>query len=114
VAVSFRYFFVRKVMFVKYSQAIVILPGGFGTLDELFEAVTLIQTRKIKPIPVVLVGDDEYWDGLLAWIRRTLVARGKVRADEVEIMKRARTPEEMVAVLAGWKPEAAAAPRESA
>jgi uncharacterized protein (TIGR00730 family) len=118
VALSFRYFFVRKVMFVKYSQAIVILPGGFGTLDELFEAITLIQTRKIKPIPVILVGDDDYWEGLLAWVRRILVARGKVRADEVEIMKRARTPEEMVRILAEWKPVATAPqfppPRESA
>ena len=68
---SFRYFFVRKVMFVKYSQAFVIMPGGFGTLDEMFEAVTLIQTKKVKPFPVILVGDDGYWDGLLAWIQQT-------------------------------------------
>jgi uncharacterized protein (TIGR00730 family) len=100
VTLSFRYFFVRKVMFVKYSQGMVIMPGGFGTLDELFETVTLIQTRKIKRIPIVLVGDDDYWEGLLAWIRRTLVSRGKVRADEVEILKRARTPEEMLEILA--------------
>src|SRR4026207_335823 len=65
---SFRYFFVRKVMFVKYSQAFVIMPGGFGTLDELFEAVTLIQTRKVKPFPVILTGEPEYWDGLYDWI----------------------------------------------
>jgi hypothetical protein len=111
VTVSFRYFFVRKVMFVKYSQGMVILPGGFGTLDELFETVTLIQTRKIKPIPVVLVGDDDYWEGLLAWIRRTLVSRGKVRADEVEILKRARTPEEMLAILAQPLPPPAPDPK---
>ena len=67
---SFRYFFVRKVMFVKYSQAFVIMPGGFGTLDELFEAVTLIQTRKVKPFPVILAGEHEYWDGLIKWIQR--------------------------------------------
>ena len=67
---NFRYFFVRKVMFVKYSIAFVILPGGFGTLDELFEAITLIQTRKIKPFPVILVG-KEYWKGLLDWIGDT-------------------------------------------
>ena len=85
--VSFRYFFVRKVMFVKYSQAFVIMPGGFGTLDELFEAVTLVQTKKVKPFPVILAGDDDYWDGLLDWIRDTLVARGKVAA------RRGRDPE---------------------
>ena len=93
-ALSFRYFFVRKVMFVKYSQAFVIMPGGFGTLDEMFEAVTLIQTRKVKPFPVILAGDDEYWAGLLAWIEGTLVARGKLRAEEMSILKRARTPQE--------------------
>jgi hypothetical protein len=97
--VSFRYFFVRKVMFVKYSRAFVIMPGGFGTLDEMFEAVTLIQTRKVKPFPVILAGSDDYWDGLLQWIRGTLVGRGKVRADEVEILKRARTPEDMLRLL---------------
>jgi uncharacterized protein (TIGR00730 family) len=96
---SFRYFFVRKVMFVKYSQAFVILPGGFGTLDELFEAVTLIQTKKVKPFPVILAGDDDYWDGLLEWINGTLVGRGKARADEVAILSRARTPREVLRIL---------------
>ncbi len=98
--VSFRYFFVRKVMFVKYCQAFVILPGGFGTLDETFEAVTLVQTRKVKPFPVILAGDDDFWAGLLGWIERTLVARGKVRAEEMQILSRARTPDEVVALLA--------------
>ena len=97
--VSFRYFFVRKVMFVKYSQAFVIMPGGFGTLDELFEAVTLVQTRKVKPIPVILAGDHGYWDGLLSWIRGTLVARGKVRADEAEILQRADDPAAVLQLL---------------
>src|SRR5262245_39519186 len=106
---SFRYFFVRKVMFVKYSQAFVILPGGFGTLDELFEAVTLIQTKKVKPFPVILVGDDDYWDGLMAWIEGTLVPRGRVRADEVPILKRARTPKEVLRIL---KSQARMAPRD--
>jgi uncharacterized protein (TIGR00730 family) len=96
---SFRYFFVRKVMFVKYSQAFVILPGGFGTLDEMFEAVTLIQTKKIHPFPVILAGDDAYWDGLLRWINDTLVARGKVRADEVGILKRAADPRAVIEIL---------------
>jgi uncharacterized protein (TIGR00730 family) len=96
---SFRYFFVRKVMFVKYSQAFVILPGGFGTMDELFEAVTLIQTKKVKPFPVILAGADEYWDGLLQWIRDHVVTRGKCREDEVQILQRARTPAEVLKIL---------------
>ena len=98
--VSFRYFFVRKVMFVKYSQAFVILPGGFGTLDELFEAVTLIQTKKIKPFPVILAGDG-YWDGLMAWIKDTLIPRGKVRPEEMGILRRAHTPQEALRILKG-------------
>jgi uncharacterized protein (TIGR00730 family) len=97
---SFRYFFVRKVMFVKYSQAFVIMPGGYGTLDEMFEAITLVQTKKVKAFPVILAGDDDYWDGLLAWISGTLVRRGKVRPEEVAILKRARTPEEVLELLA--------------
>jgi uncharacterized protein (TIGR00730 family) len=106
---SFRYFFVRKVMFVKYSQAFVILPGGFGTMDELFEAVTLIQTKKVRPFPVILVGDDGFWDGLFEWIGRTLVPRGKVRSDEVDILQRARTPKEVLKIL---KRQARVAPRD--
>jgi uncharacterized protein (TIGR00730 family) len=106
---SFRYFFVRKVMFVKYSQAFVILPGGFGTMDELFEAVTLIQTRKVKPFPVILVGDDGFWDGLFDWISGTLVPRGKVRPDEVEILQRAKTPKDVLRIL---KRQARVAPKD--
>jgi uncharacterized protein (TIGR00730 family) len=97
--VSFRYFFVRKVMFVKYSKAFVILPGGFGTLDELFEAVTLIQTRKVKPFPVILAGDDGYWDGLLSWIRSTLLARGKINLEDLKILKRAASTDEVLRLL---------------
>ena len=96
---SFRYFFVRKVMFVKYSKAFVILPGGFGTLDELFEAVTLIQTKKVEPFPVILVAEDDYWDGLISWIEKTVVKRGKVRSEEVKILERARTPQGVLAIL---------------
>jgi len=106
---SFRYFFVRKVMFVKYSQAFVIMPGGFGTLDELFEAVTLIQTRKVKPFPVILAGEDQYWDGLIKWIRETVVRRGKVKDEEVGILQRARTPAEVMKIL---KRQARQAPRD--
>jgi uncharacterized protein (TIGR00730 family) len=106
---SFRYFFVRKVMFVKYSRAFVILPGGFGTLDELFEAVTLIQTRKVKPFPVILAGADDYWDGLYDWIQRTIVPRGKVREDEVKILQRAKTPQDVLRIL---KRQARVAPKD--
>jgi uncharacterized protein (TIGR00730 family) len=92
---NFRYFFVRKVMFVKYSIAFVILPGGFGTLDELFEAITLIQTRKIKPFPVILVG-REYWKGLLDWIGETLLREKMIAAEDLDIIKTADTPEEVL------------------
>jgi uncharacterized protein (TIGR00730 family) len=92
---NFRYFFVRKVMFVKYSIAFVILPGGFGTLDELFEAITLIQTRKIKPFPVILVGRD-YWKGLLDWIGDTLLREKMIAVEDLDILKTVDTPEEVL------------------
>ena len=92
---NFRYFFVRKVMFVKYSIAFVILPGGFGTLDELFEAITLIQTRKIKPFPVILVG-KEYWKGLLDWIGDTLLREKMIAVEDLDIFKMVDTPEEVL------------------
>jgi uncharacterized protein (TIGR00730 family) len=99
---SFRYFFVRKVMFVKYSRAFVFLPGGFGTLDEMFEILTLIQTGKIPSCPVVLFGDDDYWDGLIDWTRNVLVPRGKINPADPDLMKRARTvPEVLELVAAG-------------
>jgi len=98
---SFRYFFVRKVMFVKYSKAFVFLPGGFGTLDEMFEAVTLVQTRKVEPLPVILFGDDAYWDGLLRWVRETLLQRGKVSPEDLGILKRARSTKEVLDLVAG-------------
>jgi uncharacterized protein (TIGR00730 family) len=89
----------RKELMFRLSDAFVILPGGFGTLDEMFEAVTLIQTKKVKPFPVILVGDDDYWDGLLHWISTTLVKRGKVREDEVKIIQRARNPQDVLKIL---------------
>ena len=101
---SFRYFFVRKVMFVKCSRAFVFLPGGLGTLDEMFEVLTLIQTGKVDPSPVVLFGDDAYWDGLLDWVRRTLVARGKINPEDLELMKRARTIPEVLDLVAAGLP----------
>jgi uncharacterized protein (TIGR00730 family) len=104
-SLSFRYFFVRKVMFVKYCRGVVILPGGFGTLDELFEAVTLVQTQKVQPFPVILAGNDGYWDGLVEWLRKTVVQRGMVGASEVDILKRADTPAEVLAILKASKRE---------
>src|SRR6202011_6053970 len=77
VGVEFRYFFVRKTIFVKYSQAFVVLPGGFGTMDELFEAVTLVATGKITMFPIVLVGSD-YWSGLLSWLQDTMLAKANI------------------------------------
>lgn len=83
--VSFRYFFVRKTMFVKYAEAFVILPGGFGTLDELFEALTLVQTGKVTRFPVVLIG-SEYWSGLVDWMRTTLLPAGLVQERDLQIL----------------------------
>ncbi|RBY94386.1 TIGR00730 family Rossman fold protein [Blastococcus sp. TBT05-19] len=84
VGISFRYFFVRKTMFVKYAQAFVILPGGFGTLDELFEALTLVQTRKVTRFPVILLGTG-YWSGLVDWIRDTMLAEGTISAGDLDL-----------------------------
>lgn len=96
---SFRYFFIRKVMFVKHSRAFVVMPGGFGTLDELFEALTLVQTKKIDPFPIILAGDRTHWQGLLDWIQNSLVARGKVRAEEAAILQLAETPQDVIELL---------------
>ena len=97
---SFRYFFVRTVMFVKYAKAVVIMPGGFGTLDELFESLTLVQTRKIPPVPVILAGDHDYWDGLLEWLERALEKTGKISPGDLSLIKRARTVEEVLSFVA--------------
>ncbi len=86
VSVDFKYFFVRKVMLVKYSTAFVVFPGGFGTIDELFEALTLIQTRKIIPFPVYLIGVD-YWKGLIQWLRATMVRNGTIRENDLHLFK---------------------------
>jgi uncharacterized protein (TIGR00730 family) len=93
---TFRYFFVRKTMFVKYSQAFVIFPGGFGTMDELFEALTLIQTGKIHDFPVVLF-DGGYWRGLLRWMRRRMLADEAIQPRELGLLRVADTPEAVVA-----------------
>jgi uncharacterized protein (TIGR00730 family) len=91
--IHFRYFFVRKTMFVKYAQAFVIFPGGFGTLDELFESLTLIQTGKIRDFPVVLFGTD-YWSGLLDWLKNTLAAEGKISLEDMDLFMVTDSPQE--------------------
>ncbi len=93
-AVEFRYFFVRKTMFVKYAQAFVIFPGGFGTMDELFEALTLIQTGKIKNFPVILFG-YAFWQGLLDWLRGTMLAEGKISPADLDLMIVTDSPAEV-------------------
>ena len=95
VPLSFRYFFVRKVMFIKYAIAYIVLPGGFGTMDEFFEALTLIQTRKIRPFPVILVGSD-YWDDLIGFMRTRMVPHGMINKEDLNIFKVLDDPEEIV------------------
>lgn len=95
IRLSFRYFFVRKVMFVKYSQAYIILPGGFGTLDELTESVTLIQTKKIKPFPVYLV-DRSYWEPFIEWLRNTVLRNGKISPQDIEMFRFMDDPKDIV------------------
>jgi uncharacterized protein (TIGR00730 family) len=101
----YRYFFARKVTFVKYAMGYVCMPGGFGTLDELFEALTLIQTHKVYPFPLVLFGAD-FWEGLLDWIRATMVSRGTVREEEMGWITVTDDIDEVVAVMSkhrDWK-----------
>jgi len=95
VRLSFRYFFVRKVMFLKYAMAYIIMPGGFGTLDECFEAITLIQTKKVKPFPVILV-DSSYWKGLIDWINENMLSSNKILKEDLNIFKVMDDPEEIV------------------
>jgi uncharacterized protein (TIGR00730 family) len=98
IGVNFRYFFARKTMFVKYAQGFVVLPGGFGTLDELFEALTLVQTRKVTRFPIVLFG-SEYWAGLLAWLRDVALADGKVNEADLEMLQVTDEVDEAVRLL---------------
>jgi uncharacterized protein (TIGR00730 family) len=93
-AINFRYFFVRKTMFVKYAQAFVIFPGGFGTMDELFEALTLIQTNKVQNFPVILF-DSAYWQGLLDWLRSTMLVEGKICPADLDLMVVTDSPTEV-------------------
>jgi uncharacterized protein (TIGR00730 family) len=102
--VEFRYFFARKVMFVKYADAFVILPGGFGTLDELFESLTLIQTGKVRHFPVVLVGRT-YWAGLIAWIRDSLLAHNNVEEADLDLLQLTDDPAEVVRIVQAFSAE---------
>src|SRR5690348_16268803 len=98
IGIDFRYFFVLKTMFVKYAQAFIVLPGGFGTLDELFEAITLVQTRKVTRLPVILMG-TAYWSGLLDWVKQTLLADGKVSQSDLELIQITDDVDEAVRII---------------
>jgi len=98
IGLEFRYFFVRKTMFIKYSQAFVVLPGGFGTLDELFEALTLVQTGKITQFPIVLVGSS-YWTGLVSWIRESVLGSGNISAGDEELLTVVDDPAEVIRII---------------
>jgi uncharacterized protein (TIGR00730 family) len=98
IGIEFRYFFVRKTMFVKYSQAFIVLPGGFGTLDELFEAVTLVQTKKITRFPIVLVG-TEFWGGLLDWVKNQMLPAGKIAHEDLDLIHLTDDPDEVVRIV---------------
>ncbi|HVT64641.1 MAG TPA: TIGR00730 family Rossman fold protein, partial [Mycobacteriales bacterium] len=96
--VNFRYFFVRKTMFVKYAQAFVVLPGGFGTMDELFEALTLVQTRKVTSFPVILYG-TEYWGGLIEWLRSSMLPDGKINEVDLDLIHLCDDVDEIVDII---------------
>lgn len=98
IRLEFQYFFVRKVMFVKYAQAYIGMPGGFGTLDEIYEALTLIQTKRIKPFPVILVGKD-YWEGMMEWVRSVLLARGYISPEDLDLVNILDDPDEVVRTI---------------
>jgi uncharacterized protein (TIGR00730 family) len=97
-SLDFDYFFVRKVMFVKYSQGFVVMPGGFGTLDELFEAITLIQTNKIEKFPIILLGVD-FWGGLMEWIKTTLLDAGNISAKDLDLIHLVDTTDDVISIL---------------
>jgi len=97
--INFRYFFIRKTMFVKYAQAFVIFPGGFGTMDELFESLVLIQTRKVRDFPLILFG-SAYWQGLLDWLRDTMLAEAKISAHDLELLTVTDSPRDVLRIVA--------------
>jgi len=98
VRLDFKYFFIRKVMFVKYAVAYIIMPGGFGTLDELFEALTLIQTERIKSFPVILI-DSHYWKGLIGWIKETVLKEKSISEGDLDLLSFVESPEEAVRII---------------
>jgi uncharacterized protein (TIGR00730 family) len=98
IQLDFKYFFIRKVMFVKYAVAYIIMPGGFGTLDELFESLTLIQTKRIKSFPVILI-DSSYWKGLIDWIKQTLIKEKSISKSDFDLLSLVDTPEEAVSII---------------
>ncbi|MBI4081020.1 MAG: TIGR00730 family Rossman fold protein [Candidatus Lambdaproteobacteria bacterium] len=106
---GFRYFFVRKVMLVKYSSAFFLLPGGFGTLDEMFETLTLVQTQKIRPFPIVMMGSG-YWSGLIDWIRQHLVAEGLIAAADLDLFRVMDDVDAAVQLVQDLQPERNSSP----
>ncbi|MCF7559990.1 TIGR00730 family Rossman fold protein [Sabulilitoribacter multivorans] len=109
-SLDFDYFFVRKVMFVKYSQGFVVMPGGFGTLDELFEAITLIQTHKIGKFPIILVGTD-FWEGLLDWVKKTLLdSFSNISAKDLDLIHLVDSDEEVINILDNFYKESGLSP----
>jgi uncharacterized protein (TIGR00730 family) len=110
VSIDFRYFFIRKTMFVKYASAFVIFPGGFGTLDELFEALTLIQTGKVHDFPIVLFGSG-YWSGMLDWMRDTMAAEGKILLSDMDLLHVTDEPADAAEHIVRRRPEGGDRPR---
>ena len=98
IKLQFKYFFIRKVMFVKYAVAYIIMPGGFGTMDELFEALTLIQTKRIRYFPVILM-DSKYWKGLLGWVKESLIENDMITESDFDIFNVVESPEEAVKII---------------
>jgi len=98
IRLDFKYFFIRKVMFVKYAVAYIIMPGGFGTMDELFEALTLIQTKRIRSFPVILM-DSGFWNELMGWFKNTLLSHGTISEEDLELLHVVDSPEEAVNIV---------------
>ena len=97
--IDFNYFFVRKVMFVKYAQAFIVMPGGFGTMDELFEAITLIQTKKIDRFPIILYGSD-FWEGMMEWIKKVLLEKnGNISPEDLDLINIADKPDDVISII---------------